>query len=361
MGNSNFNIQVVDLFCGVGGLTYGLNQVGLKVVAGIDIDGSCAKAYEKNNDAEFIQSDISELDSTYISSLYSEDTDYKVLVGCAPCQPFSTHSNKKLGKETDERWNLVLQFAKKIEEIRPSVVSMENVPGLAKQDVFFEFLKKLEDIGYFVSYKVVFCPDYGIPQNRRRLVLMASNLGEISLIPPTHDRKSAPTLKDVIGHLKPIKHGAQSKRDLIHASSSLSELNYKRMLASKPGGSWLDWDESLLADCHKRSSGSSFKSVYGRLSWESQSSTITTQFYRFGTGRFGHPEQHRALSLREGAILQTFPENYDFLVDEDQVNFSKIGRQIGNAVPPKLGEVVGKSILQHLNLVASSSKKIKTS
>lgn len=341
-------IEAIDLFCGVGGLTCGLNTSGISVVAGVDIDSSCKFAYENNNKASFICSDIGSVDSQQLDALYSDKTKYKVLAGCAPCQPFSTHSNKHKNKENDSRWNLVGTFFEHVKNIQPDVVSMENVPGLAKQNVFRDFVTNLKEEGYFVSYQNVYCPDYGIAQTRRRLVLLASKKGQIELISPTHDRKNPVRIKDIISGLEPIKHGQSSDKDPLHVCSELSELNYQRMLASKPGGTWEDWDKSLLADCHKRSSGNSFKSVYGRLSWDSPCSTITTQFYRFGTGRFGHPEQHRALSLREGAIVQTFPKNYQFFAEEEDVNFTKIGRHIGNAVPPRLGEIVGLSITKHL-------------
>lgn len=344
-------IQAIDLFCGVGGLTCGLGMSGLEVVAGVDIDASCAFSYESNNASQFICSDIGAIDSKALNGLYTDNIKYRVLVGCAPCQPFSTHSNKQKNKKDDARWNLVGTFFSHVDSIRPDVISMENVPGLAKQEVFSEFISNLESIGYFVHYEIVFCPDYGIAQTRKRLVLLASKLGDIKLIEPTHDRKNPGTIKSVIGHLPRLNHGKQSREDPLHTASKLSELNYQRMLASKPGGSWRDWDDDLLLECHKKDSGASFGSVYGRLSWEKPSSTITTQFYRFGTGRFGHPKQNRALSLREGALIQTFPEGYQFAPKGEKINLTRVGRHIGNAVPPKLGEVVGLSIQAHLKLL----------
>lgn len=341
-------VEAIDLFCGVGGLTCGLRASGINVVAGADIDPSCEFSYKNNNKAKFICSDIGNIDSADLEALYSDQTVKRVMVGCAPCQPFSTHSHKYKDKETDARWDLVGTFFNHVKAVQPDVVSMENVPGLAKQTVFKNFVDNLREQGYFVSYQVVFCPDYGIPQTRRRLVVLASKLGEIDLMPPTHDREKPVTIKDTIYQLDPLDHGTVSDKDPLHVCSKLSELNYQRIIASKPGGTWHDWDENLLADCHKRASGSSFTSVYGRLSWDQPSSTITTQFHRFGTGRFGHPEQNRALSLREGAMIQTFPKNYKFIPEGAEVNFTQIGRHIGNAVPPRLGEIVGLSIKKHL-------------
>ena len=341
-------LQAIDLFCGVGGLTCGLRNSGIEVIAGVDIDSSCEFPYETNNHAKFICGDIGALNSTEIDSLYADDVQHKVLVGCAPCQPFSTHSHKYKDKESDARWNLVGTFFNHVKEIQPDVVSMENVPGLVKQGVFKNFVENLKAHNYHVCYQIVYGPDYGIPQTRRRLVLLASKLTTISLIPPTHDRSRPVSIKEAIGSLEPLNHGEASKDDPLHVCSQLSELNYQRILASKPGGSWRDWDKSLLADCHKKATGATFSSVYGRLSWDMPSSTITTQFYRFGTGRFGHPEQNRALSLREGAIIQTFPKNYQFVPSQSQISLTQVGRHIGNAVPPRLGEVIGISILKHL-------------
>ena len=149
--------------------------------------------------------------------------------------------------------------------------------------------------------------------------------------------------------MDPLNDGGVCKSDPIHKCSSLSKLNKKRIKASVPGGSWRDWDPKLIAACHKTKTGKTFPGVYGRMEWEKPAPTITTQFFGFGNGRFGHPEQHRALSLREGAVLQTFPRNYQFVQKGESVNVSGIGRLIGNAVPVKLGKVIGESFLEHIN------------
>ncbi len=177
-------IATVDLFCGVGGLTHGLKKAGIKVRAGIDLDTSCKYAYEKNNKAKFIGEDISKINGEDLAKFWKED-EIKVLVGCAPCQPFSAHSNKVKNKEGGDKWNLLNEFLRIAEETKPSIISMENVPNLSNKDIFTNFVNNLKELGYNVTYKNVYCPDYGIPQKRRRLVLLASKLGEISLIPPT--------------------------------------------------------------------------------------------------------------------------------------------------------------------------------
>lgn len=154
------NITVVDLFCGVGGLTCGLQKAGLNVVAGFDSDSTCKYAYEYNNNAEFINCDISAIDSSLISKYYKKN-DIKILVGCAPCQTFSRQTNKYKDRTKDKKWNLLKYYANHIENIQPDIVSMENVPELVKFDIFQYFLDVLEKNNYNVSYKIVDCSKYG--------------------------------------------------------------------------------------------------------------------------------------------------------------------------------------------------------
>lgn len=344
--------SAVDLFCGVGGLTHGLIKAGIKVNAGIDTAESCRYSYEKNNDSLFIKKDIKEISSEYLRSLYP-DNDIKILAGCAPCQPFSTHTQKVKDRKKDERWGLLNYFTSFVEDIKPEIVSMENVPQLAKQTVFFDFLNKLASLNYYVSWQTVYCPDYGIPQTRKRLVLLASLFGEIKLLPETHTPETYRTVLQSIGTLPPIDAGSSLATDLLHKSSYLRETNLKRVKASKPGGTWKDWDVELRSPCHKRESGKSYGGVYARMAWNKPSPTITTQFYNYGTGRFGHPEQDRALSLREGALLQTFPDYYDFINPDRPLSIKIVGRQIGNAIPIRLAIIIGRSIVKHLEGVSN--------
>lgn len=343
----SFSVCAVDIFCGVGGLTRGLTKAGIPVVAGIDTDEACRYPFTKNNDAIFVTEDVRKLEASDVSSLFPE-VDFKVLVGCAPCQCFSKHTHKIKNKHEDDRWRLLDHFSRLIRDIQPSIVSMENVPELTKHGVFRDFVDNLVSDGYKVSWKTVFCPDYGIPQQRTRLVLLASRLGEIQLLPETHAKSNYRTVRDVIGNLEPISDGGVSSKDALHRSFRLSELNKTRIKQSKPGGTWLDWSRDLRCACHRKSSGRTYSAVYGRMSWDKPAPTITTQFYSYGTGRFGHPEQHRALSLREGALLQTFPRKYKFLPPRGQVSFNRLGVLIGNAVPVRLGEIIGRSIMRHL-------------
>lgn len=344
--NNKLSIVAVDLFCGVGGLTYGLRKSGIKVVAGVDIDEQCKYAFEKNNSALFIQKSIKEIETEEITNLYPAES-LKVLVGCAPCQPFSRHTQKEKDRETKEDWGLLYHFLGMIKRVKPVVVSMENVPQIVKHKVFSDFLDGLKSENYQVNWQKVYCPNYGIPQKRTRLVLLASKLGEIHLIGPTHKPEDYKTVKMAIGHLETIKAGGSSKKDRLHKSAALSKTNLERIRKSVPGGSWRDWDENLRAECHKKKSGNTYSSVYARMKWDKPAPTITTQFFSFGTGRFGHPRQDRAISLREGAILQTFPRKYKFIPSTYPVELRRMGKYIGNAVPVRLGEIIGKSIVKH--------------
>jgi DNA (cytosine-5)-methyltransferase 1 len=337
--------SVVDLFCGAGGLSYGFKKQSFRLAAGIDIDEACRFPYEVNNKATFLRKDVGSLKVAEVKSLFIKG-DARVLVGCAPCQPFSSYNQKN----DDPNWKLLSAFGRLIDGVRPDVVSMENVPQLMKfrgGHTFEKFVSVLRDADYSVSYGVLYGPDFGMAQTRSRLVLIASRWGEIALPRPTH-RKEYRTVRDEIGHLPALRHGEVSRTDSLHCASRLSPLNAQRIVAAKPGGTWRDWDDELVADCHRVEKGKGYSSVYGRMSWSSPSPTITTQFFGFGNGRFGHPEQDRALSLREGALLQGFPANYEFVKAGERVQFKKIGRLIGNAVPVNLATAIAKTVRSHI-------------
>lgn len=344
------NVVAIDLFCGIGGLTYGLQQAGIKVLAGVDIDSSCKYAYEKNNNAIFINKSVEDLRSEELIKLY-KNYKIKILVGCAPCQPFSNYSLRyqKNGKK-DEKWKLLYQFANLIEKVNPDIISMENVPQLEKEKVFQDFLLILQKNKYYVSWKIINCAEYGVPQNRKRLVLLASKFGNIEIHTPIYSPENYKTVIETIGFLPKIKDGESCKLDPLHKASKLSTINKLRIKNSIPGGSWKSWDPSLILKCHLKSSGKTYGSVYGRMEWNKPSPTITTQFYGYGNGRFGHPEQDRAISLREGALLQSFPRNYIFINPEKPQSNRELGTHIGNAVPVKLGEYIGISIIEHLKI-----------
>lgn len=341
-------IEAVDLFCGVGGLTYGLNKAGINVLAGVDIDPASRFPFEANNNAEFIQESVEDICGLALKKRYSKSA-VRLLAGCAPCQPFSSYSQGSRGKN-DNQWRLLDEFSRLVDESKPDLITMENVPALINHPVFRRFVDSLSyhvsgRRRYHVTYQIVQCEKYGLPQTRKRLVLLASKFGPIPIDAPSGKRK---TVKQAIGLLPEQSSGEIDSRDTFHRSANLSDKNIKRIKQSKPGGTWNDWDPRLVADCHKKATGRTYPSVYGRMEWDKPAPTITTQFFGFGNGRFGHPDQDRAITLREGAILQSFPKSYKFVNEESPVQFTTVGRLIGNAVPPLLGELIGDSIKAHV-------------
>lgn len=334
----------VDLFCGVGGLTHGLVRGGIEVAAGIDIDPSCKFPFEANNSAVFLERDVAALRQQDIETFFDGDT-FTLLAGCAPCQPFSTYSRSGRNPHYEQQWPLVSAFGRLVKKMRPDLVTMENVPQLADHPVFDALLDDLS--GYRTWWQVVECASIGVPQTRKRLVLLASRLGDEALeLSTAHVGQS--TVRETIGALPRLSAGQTDAHDELHKSCTLSSLNLSRIRASHPGGTWRDWPEHLLAACHRRASGATYPSVYGRIEWDQPSPTITTQCFGYGNGRFGHPEQDRALSLREAAMLQTFPQSYTFAPPGARIKFNKMGRLIGNAVPVRLGEVIGRSLVKHV-------------
>jgi DNA (cytosine-5)-methyltransferase 1 len=349
-------IKAVDLFCGAGGLTRGLEAAGINVVAGVDIDPACEYPFTANNRASFLLKSVEEIAGTDFADIL-KGYSFTLLAGCAPCQPFSSYRQGKSGP-ADKRWDLLSQFARLVKEVQPDLVSMENVPLLEKQAVFAKFVSSLKDDGFSVFHKVVDCADYGVPQHRQRLVLLASKHGPIEMIAPTVKKELYETVRDAIEELPPLAAGDMCPDDPLHQASELSPLNLKRIRASKAGGTWRDWDRKLVADCHKKKTGKTYPSVYGRMGWDEPSPTMTTQFYGFGNGRFGHPHQNRAISLREGAILQSFPPNYKFVAKDEPIYIKTIGRLIGNAVPVKLGKAIGKSIIRHVQDLEAPAERV---
>ncbi len=342
MCKKQISVEAFDLFCGIGGLTHGLQQSGIPVRGGLDIDKSCQYTYEINNNAKFFLSDIKDWNYGDIAKTF-QNSRYKILAGCAPCQPFSKHTLKNRARRDDVRWGLLDDFLRLVREGRPDVVSMENVPQLRNTDVYAKFYEGLQNLQYNVCAQVINCCNYGVPQVRRRLLLLASLHGNITLSHlPTIPLK---TVRDTIKYLPTLQSGETSQQDILHQSARLSDINMKRIQHSKPGGTWRDWPKDLLPQCYTKESGKTYTSVYGRMQWDKPSPTITTQFYIYGTGRFGHPDQDRALSMREGALLQTFPADYRFCT---QTSLKNTGKHIGNAVPPQIGEVIGESIIKHL-------------
>ncbi|MFZ5430465.1 MAG: DNA cytosine methyltransferase [Bacteroidota bacterium] len=351
------DFSVVDLFCGIGGLTHGFIKESFIVSVGVDFDNTCSYAYEKNNGARFLHKDVTLLTKEELIELFPKNK-RRILVGCAPCQPFSIFNHKKNNnaeeQAKDTKWKLLYSFADLIESTQPEIVSMENVPQLRnfnKGKVFNDFVERLEKNDYKVSFSIHNAQDYGVPQRRKRLILLASKHSKFELIPPTHNKDNFITVRQAIGHLTEIKDGQHCEYDFLHYSRKLTELSKRRIKATPEGGGWQDWDNSLLLECHKKEGGQMYRSVYGRMSWEDVAPTMTTYCIGLNNGRFGHPQQNRAISLREAAILQSFPEDYNLVDPKAGFNVHIISRQIGNAVPVGLGQAIAISIKNHIKTI----------
>lgn len=342
-------ISCVDLFCGVGGLTHGLQKSGVDVVTGVDSDPICRFAFESNNSARFVKKDVAELTGKDLKRMWQKGS-VSLLAGCAPCQPFSTYSRASRKSKPDQKWELLRHFSRLVESAKPDLVTMENVSQVVRHDVFNELLKSLSE--YYVWHSVVECSDYGVPQTRKRLVLLASRFAPVKMCKPMRSTKHVgDTVSATIRNMPALAAGDADNNDPMHQASNLSPINLKRIRKSVPGGTWRDWPLSLRAKCHQVESGATFPSVYGRMEWDKPAPTITTQCFGYGNGRFGHPEQDRAISLREAAMLQTFPRRYKFLPPDKKVVFHEMGRLIGNAVPVQLGYAIGRSFKEHLQLL----------
>lgn len=334
-------IKAIDFFCGAGGLTHGLKLSGIEVFAGVDVEESCRGTYESNNNAKFINKSIVETTAKEVKELFSLNStkdDYTMIAGCAPCQPYSMMNTRK--KQNDNRKTLLDEFRRIIKGVNPHFVIMENVSGLNLDNPYFaKFIEMLDHGGYKYEYKVLNAKNFSVAQNRKRLFLIATRLKRVSLSFENLEEQNPVTLKDIIYNLESITHDIPSKIDYLHKSRPLNVINLKRMKATpKNGGLRSAWSEDLKLNCHKKKEV--FLDNYGRLSWEKLSSTITTKFNQYYSGRFAHPEQDRALSLKEGALIQSFPDNYSFIGKDDE-----IARQIGNAVPVNLSKAVGKTFV----------------
>ena len=340
-------VIAVDFFCGVGGLTRGLLDAGIIVKKGYDIDSGVRETYEKNNRGKFFHKDISLLKGEEVLEGIDRKNNFFLLAGCAPCQPFS-RINKKIS-EKDDKKILLLQFGRLIEETKPDFVLMENVPGLKNgkgQVIFRKFENILKKENYSYDVKILNARDYGVPQNRKRIVLVASKHDLITLPAPTHGPKSKNkssfiTVRETISRYPRISVGTKHKEIPNHETRKLSELNKKRLrLIRKNGGSRIDLPKNLVLKCHKNYKGHS--DVYGRMEWDKVAPTLTCKCTSISNGRFAHPTQTRGISVREAAALQTFGDDYVFYG-----SLTKNTEGVGNAVPVKFAEKVGGVFLQN--------------
>lgn len=345
------NLKAVDFFCGGGGMSYGLQSAGINILAGIDYELSCKETYETNiKNAKFIQADIFQLSPKELEQELNlrKNDDNLILIGCSPCQYWSIINTNK--DKSEKSKNLLLEFLRFVEYFNPGYVVVENVPGILrrKEESGLDlFVKHLEARGFKVHYDIHNTADYEVPQSRKRFTLIANRVTDIPLSPIAHKDKPL-TVRDAIGKwngFAPIAAGHSDPTDFIHSSAGLSDTNLQRLqLIKKDGGNRMDFAHKpgLQLQCFI-GRDDSFKDTFGRLWWDRPAPTITTKFFSISNGRFGHPDEDRALSLREGATLQSFPKNYIFKGSSRQ----NIARLIGNAVPPKYAENIGNSIVKN--------------
>lgn len=335
-------IGAIDLFCGAGGLTLGLKQAGFEVKGAVEIDPLAVDTYRKNHpEVKVWEEDIRSLNPKQVmEKLNLREGSLDLLAGCPPCQGFSSmRTRNRPGAVDDPRNDLVFDFFRFIEAMKPETVMMENVPGLATDNRLFRFISDLEHIGYTVRKKVFDASDFGVPQRRKRLILLASKIGKIRF---AHRSAKFLTVRDAIIGLPPAGRSGDPLHDIIETrTEKVAELI---RLVPKNGGSRMDLPDGWQLECHKKCPG--FKDVYGRLWWDRVSSTITSGCFNPSKGRFLHPEEDRTITLREAALLQTFPPTYYFSLAQGKTGAA---RMIGNALPPEFIRRQAQNIVKHLN------------
>jgi len=317
-----------DCFAGCGGMTEGLKQAGFRVVGAIENDATACEVYSLNHPEVHVWSeDIQFVTARKIfETLGLKKGELDLLGGCPPCQGFSTLRTYNGGHRIRDKQNdLIFEFQRLVLELLPKNVMMENVPGLFDNRRFAEFKTAVEDIGYKVKAQVLNVNDYGVPQRRRRLVMLANRLAFVDFAAIESVR---PTVRNAISTLPEAGKSGDALHDLPENRSS----NVKRIIASIPknGGSRSALPDDLVLKCHKKSDG--FKDIYGRMAWDKPAPTITTGCFNPSKGRFLHPVANRAISMREAALLQSFPRNYKFPAEMGKV---RLATMIGNALPPE--------------------------
>lgn len=351
------SLTAIDAFCGAGGLSIGLAKVGFEILLGFDLDKRCVETLKLNPKAvrhTTLQSDVKDmLGGELLKHAKIGKGELDLLAGGPPCQGFSVQ--RTIGGDRDARNLLVDDYGDLIAEVEPRFFLMENVPGIGGKrgrEIVDRFKDRMTEVGYYCHEKILDAQDYGVPQRRRRFLVVGEKItgkGPLFEWPRLVRGREANTVRATIGHLPaPPTDGSDHPDFFGHRSDRLSEVNKARLMALKEGQARDDLPEHLLADCHKVSSDViGHRNVYGRMAWDEVAPTITARFDSFTRGKFGHPDQLRSISLMEGALLQTFPENYRF--SGTKVD---IARQIGNAVPPRfaaaIGSAIAKAIRQHL-------------
>lgn len=339
------NYTAIDLFCGAGGLTCGLEQAGFRVLAGVEVLDIAAETYRRNHKKTLLlEDDICNLSPVEVmSALGLKPGELSLLAGCPPCQGFSSlrTRNKKSSVE-DRRNDLVFEFVRWVKVFLPKCIMMENVPALAKDIRMSSAIAQLEDLGYRIgnsNLRIDDIADYGVPQRRKRMIFTASRFGTVEQ-PKLVEIKT--TVKEAIAWLPKAGDSGDPLHDLPDNRSE--KVNKMISLIPKDGGSRSDLPEEYWLECHKRYPNG-FKDVYGRMRWDDVSPTITGGCHNPSKGRFLHPEENRAITLREAALLQTFPKDYYFSLRRGK---DSAALMIGNALPPEFIRQQGEVILKHL-------------
>lgn len=333
-------LLAIDLFAGVGGLTEGMHQAGFETTMAFEIDSLASKAYKLNHqNTEVITKDIRKVGLDEVRQKLNGETIH-LLAGCPPCQGFSSMRRLNRKQEVfDERNDLINEYLRFVLELKPYTFMMENVPALEKYSLFESAVTAFIEAGYHVDHKVVNVKDYGVPQSRKRLVLVGSRLGPIKVAPSIGKKV---TVKEVIGNL-PFP---ENSGDQLHSIFPKHNPQVQSLIRDIPknGGSRKDLGQERQLKCHQKQNVG-FNDVYGRLRWDDYSTTITGGCLNPSKGRFLHPEQDRCISAREAALLQSFPADYKFPLDAPKTN---IALMIGNALPPEFSRIQSKNLERHI-------------
>lgn len=339
------DIGVVDFFCGCGGTSAGLQRSGMRIDLGVDFDREAAATFRSNfPDADFVRADVRALSPERLMERLPAKNGLRLLSACAPCQPFSSLRRRISDKPRNR--TLLLDLVPLLDTIDPDLILIENVPGLQAvkgHSTWRRFTKHLETVGFNPRWSVVNCQDFGVPQRRKRLILLGSRLGHVNFPTPTHGLGRAPlsTVGDWIDDLPALAAGEVHPQISNHRAGALGALSLERIRSTPEGGGRLDWPPELELKCHSEHRG--HQDVYGRLRSDGLAPVLTTKCTSLSNGRFGHPSQDRAISVREAADLQTFPRTFEFVG-----GLRSTTRQVGNAVPVLLAEQLGAALQGHV-------------
>ncbi len=340
-GNIYDALTAIDLFCGCGGLTLGLKQAGFNVIGAVEIDKLAAETYKINHpQTKLWEKDIRKLKAKdVLTELKIEPEELDLLAGCPPCQGFSTLKTLNGSRTiTDERNELIFDFLRFVRALRPKAIMLENVPSLAKDDRIYTVCRRLKKYGYKYEIRIVNAADFGVPQRRRRMILIAGLKGIADFAEIDFNHR---TVRATITDLLPAGESGDILHDL---PEHRTDIVRKRIAGiTKNGGGRQDLDKTLQLKCHKKCDG--FKDVYGRMKWDDVAPTITSGCTNPSKGRFLHPEENRAITLREAALLQSFPPDYSFSLNQGKGNAAVM---IGNALPPEMVRRHAVKVVEYL-------------